>query len=108
MRNHSEIYYRPHKAFLAEQCPSSMLRNPNLIVKEVVGTPAHLGTACHQVFEHYIVPQMAIEEDDIFKIAKEHNVEVEGYDGLRWRIKKLQTAYTKLLEQGYLKNPIAE
>lgn len=108
MRNHNEIYYRPHKAFLAEQCPSSMLRNPNLIVKEVVGVPAHLGTACHQVFEHYIVPQMAIEEDDIVKIANEHNVEVEGYNGLKWRVRKLQTAYTKLLDQGFLKHPISE
>lgn len=108
MRDFKEIYYRPHKAFLAEQCPSSLLRNPKFIPKQQVGVPAHLGTACGYAFEHFIVPRQAIEDENIIEIAKMHNVEVDGYNGLKWRVYKLQNAYAKVLEKGYFRTPIAE
>ena len=108
MDDFSKIYYRPHKAFLAEQCPSSILRNPTFIPKTKAGIRADLGSASHDAFEHYVVPNIEITDEIIGEIANKHNVDAEGFNGLGWRVRKLQKAWGKIKDQGIFNNPIPE
>ena len=85
-----------------------MWRNPDFIAKEEVGVPAHLGTACHQLFQTHVSQNIPLSDEDIVKSAQRNNVEVDGYNGLKWRALKMQTAYKKILEAGYFQVPKAE
>jgi len=104
----ANIYYRPHKAGLADQCPSSMLRNPNFIPKTVVGVRANLGTAAADLFGNVITKGLKLTDELIDDYANKHNVAVDGFEGLAWRAKRLDSKYQKMLEKGFLEQPVAE
>lgn len=106
--SHKFIYYRPHKAGVAHQCPSSLLKPEEFSIRQVAGVRADLGSAAHDVFENLISQNKDVTDDAVIEYSAKHNVDAEGFNGLGWRIFKLQKQYRKLLEKGFLENPISE
>jgi len=102
------IYYRPHKAGLARQCPSSLLCSPDVKIRSEAGLPAILGRACHYVYQNYISQGTVLEPHIINETAIKFAVEVNGFNGLGWRVYKLQENHKKLIEKRMISKPIVE
>lgn len=105
---YENIYYRPHKAGLARQCPSSLLCSPDIKIRSEAGLPAILGRAGHYTYENYISQGVVIEPHVINEIAIKFAVDVNGFNGLGWRVYKLQDKHRRLVEKKMINQLIVE
>lgn len=94
----SEIFYRPSMSPGVSQCASFMWRPDGLDIREEAGERADLGTALHELFYSHVYPRRIIDDFTLAQLADRHQVEVDGYEGITWRARKMEKEWQQLRE----------
>ncbi len=92
----SEIFFRPSMAPGVSQCASYMMRPDGLDIREEPGERADLGTALHDLFYSHVYPRRIIDAFTLAQLADRHQVDVDGYEGVTWRARKMEKQWTQL------------
>lgn len=94
----SEIFYRPSMSPGVSQCASYMMRPEGLDIQEEAGERADLGTALHELFYSHVYPRRVIDDFTLAQLADRHQVDVDGYEGISWRARKMEKQWGFLQE----------
>jgi len=92
----SDLFFRPSMAPGVAQCASFMWRPEGLDIREEAGERADLGTACHELFYSHVYPRRIIDQFTLAQLADRHQVDVDGYEGVTWRARKMETQWAQL------------
>ncbi len=92
----SEFSFRPSMAPGVAQCASYMWRPEGLDIREEPGERADIGTALHELFYTHVYPRRIIDEFTLAQLADRHQVDVDGFEGVTWRARKMEKQWVSL------------
>lgn len=94
----SEVFYRPSMSPGVSQCASFMWRPEGLDIQEEAGERADLGTALHELFYTHVYNRRVIDTYTLAHLADKHSVDVDGFEGITWRARKMEKEWAVLQE----------